>query len=270
VSAPTDGRGLFDTHCHLNHLADVEAGADEEWRAAWTRARSAGVSRALVVGIDADSSEAARRIALGTPGLSWSAGLHPTSAGSFATEWPRIEAMLRTQGACAVGETGFDFYWKKSTPDEQHASFAAHVRIARELDLPVVIHCRDAFDATFAALDAAAGEGDLPRCVMHCFSGGIDEARSALERGLYLSFAGPLTYPRSDALRAAAAFAPEDRILVETDAPYLPPQRNRGKRNEPAWVVDVARELARVRETTYERIVAATADNATRLFDAPA
>lgn len=130
------------------------------------------------------------------------------------------------------------------------------------LDKPVVVHCREAFDATFATI---AAHRDA-RCVLHCFSGGIADARRALDLGCVLSFAGPLTYPRADALREAAAFAPDERIVVETDAPFLPPRGRRGQRNEPAWVAAVVEQLATVRGTTVDAAAALTTANAMRVF----
>ncbi|MCK5940353.1 MAG: TatD family hydrolase, partial [Planctomycetes bacterium] len=134
--------------------------------------------------------------------------------------------------------------------------------LARELDLPVIFHCRDAFEPLFAVLEHEAPV----RGVMHCFSGTVAEARRALDLGLYLSYAGPLTYKKNDALREACAFTPADRVLVETDAPFLPPQSRRGKRNEPALIVETLTRLAEVRDLSLADAAALTFDNATRLF----
>ena len=138
----------------------------------------------------------------------------------------------------------------------------AHLALARELDKPVIFHCREAFAPLFDVLE------DAPpvRGVMHCFSGGVDEARRSLDLGLYVSFAGPLTYKKNHALREACALVPADRVLVETDAPFLPPQSRRGKRNEPALVVETLAKLAEVRELSLEDAAALTFDNAVRLF----
>ncbi len=246
---------VFDTHCHLG--LDGKATPDDEH----ARAVAAGVTGMLVVGIDAATSAAARELAR-LPGVRWSAGLHPNDASRFDAEWPAIDALARTPGCAALGETGMDCYRDRTPLDQQERSLRAHLALARELDLPVVFHCRDAFAPMFAVLRAEPPV----RGVMHCFSGGEHEARLALALGLYLSFAGPLTYPKNDALRAVAAAAPADRILVETDAPFLPPQRVRGKRNEPAYVVDTLATLASVRGLALADAAALTFANATALF----
>lgn len=246
---------IFDTHCHLG-LDGKAAPTDEH-----ARAIAADVTTMLVVGIDAATSAAARDLAH-LPGVRWSAGLHPNDATRLADEWPAIEALARAPGCAALGETGMDCYRDRAPLDAQERSLRAHLALARELDLPVVFHCRDAFAPMFAVLR------DEPRVrgVMHCFSGGHDEARTALELGLYLSFAGPLTYPKNSLLREVAAAAPADRVLVETDAPFLPPQRRRGQRNEPAYIVDTLGALAAVRNLAIEDAAALTFANARALF----
>jgi TatD DNase family protein len=246
---------VFDTHCHLG--LDGKAAPDDEH----ARAVAAGVTGRLVVGIDAASSASARGLAR-LPGVRWSAGLHPNDASRFDDDWPAIEALAREPGCAALGETGMDCYRDRTPLEQQERSLRAHLALARELDLPVVFHCRDAFAPMFAVLRSEP----CVRGVMHCFSGGDAEARQALALGLHLSFAGPLTYPKNDALRAVAASAPADRILVETDAPFLPPQRFRGKRNEPAYVVETLAALAAARAIPLEQAAALTFANATALF----
>jgi TatD DNase family protein len=246
---------VFDTHCHLG-LDGVVPPDDEH-----ARAVAAGVTGMLVVGIDAASSEQARGLAR-LPGVRWSAGLHPNDASRFDAEWPAIEALARAPGCAALGETGMDCYRDRTPLDQQERSLRAHLQLARELDLPVVFHCRDAFAPLFAVLRSEP----RVRGVMHCFSGGYAEAREALDLGLYLSFAGPLTYPKNDALRAVAASAPAERVLVETDAPFLPPQRLRGRRNEPAYVLDTLGALAQARGIALADAAALTFANATALF----
>lgn len=246
---------VFDTHCHLGYDADADP------RAEHARAVAAGVTGMVVVATDAASSARARELA-SLPGVRWSAGLHPNDATRFAADWPAIAALAREPGCAAIGETGLDCYRKSAPLDQQEASLRAHLALARELDLPVILHCREAFAPLFAVLRSEA------RCrgVMHCFSGGIDEARQALDLGLFVSFAGPLTYPKNDALRAVATFVPADRVVVETDAPFLPPQPFRGKRNEPAYVVHTLQTLANVRGLSLENAAAITFDNAVALF----
>ncbi|MFN9304651.1 MAG: TatD family hydrolase [Planctomycetota bacterium] len=247
---------IFDTHCHLG-LDGAVAPAEEH-----ARAVAADVDALLVVGIDAATSEAARALSR-LPGVRWSAGLHPNDATRFDADWPAIAALARDPSCAAIGETGMDCFRDRTPLAQQERSLRAHLALARELDLPVVFHCRDAFAPMFAVL-----RSEPPvRGVMHCFSGGVDEARQALDLGLLLSFAGPLTYPKNDALRAAAAFAPADRILVETDAPFLPPQRRRGQRNEPAYIVETLTALAIARGVDFAAAAAATYANARALFD---
>ncbi len=247
---------VFDTHCHLG--LDGKATPDDEH----ARALAAEVTAMLVVGIDAKTSRAAQQLAR-LPGVRWSAGLHPNDSTRFDAEWADLTALAKSPGCVAIGETGLDCFRDRTPLDQQERSLRAHLQLARELDLPVIFHCRDAFAPLFAVLHSEPPV----RGVMHCFSGAITEARIALDLGLHLSFAGPLTYPKNDLLRAAAAFAPEDRILVETDAPFLPPQKRRGQRNEPAYIVETLAALAQVRAMTLAAAAACTFANATALFD---
>ena len=246
---------VFDTHCHLGYDAAGDPHAEH------ARAVAAGVTGMVVVATDAASSARARDLA-SLPGVRWSAGLHPNDATRFAAEWPAIVALARAPGCAAIGETGLDCYRDRAPLDEQETSLRAHLALARELDLPVILHCREAFAPLLAVLRSE------PPCrgVMHCFSGGIDEARAALDLGYLISFAGPLTYPKNETLRAVAAFVPEDRMVVETDAPFLPPQPFRGKRNEPAYVVHTLQTLANVRGLALADAAARTFDNAVALF----
>lgn len=246
---------VYDTHCHLGLDGAADPAAEH------ARAAAAGVTRLMVVGVDAASSTRARDLAR-LSGVAWSAGLHPNDSSRLAAEWATLERLARDPRCAAIGETGLDCYRDRTPLDQQEVSLRRHLALARELDLPVIFHCRDAFAPLFAVLhDEPAVKG-----VMHCFSGGIDEARIALDLGLHLSFAGPLTYPKNDALRAVAAWAPADRILVETDAPFLPPQTWRGKRNEPAFVVQTVQALADARGTTLAAAADTTFANAVALF----
>ncbi len=246
---------VYDTHCHIG--LDGKATPDDDH----ARAVAAEVTAMLVVGIDATTSREACALAR-LPGVRWSAGLHPNDSVRFAEDWPAIVALARTPGCAALGETGMDCFRDRTPLDQQERSLREHLQLARELSLPVIFHCRDAFAPMFAVLrDAPSVHG-----VMHCFSGGRAEAEQALDLGLHLSFAGPLTYPKNDALRAVAAWAPADRILVETDAPFLPPQRRRGQRNEPAYLVETLQTLAQVRGASLADAAALTFQNAIRLF----
>ncbi|MBX3461910.1 MAG: TatD family hydrolase [Planctomycetes bacterium] len=246
---------VYDTHCHLGLDGKVPP-ADEHARAA-----AAGVTHLLVVGIDAATSRAARELRH-LPGVRWSAGLHPNDSTRLDEEWPALDALARDPSCSAIGETGLDCFRDRTPLPQQERSLRRHLALARELDRPVILHCRDAFTPLFAVLR------DEPpvRGVMHCFSGDLGEARTALDLGLLLSFAGPLTYPRNEALRAVAAWAPADRILVETDAPFLPPQRLRGQRNEPAFVVQTLQALADARGIALAAAAECTLANALALF----
>jgi TatD DNase family protein len=192
----------------------------------------------------------------------WSAGLHPNDSSRLEGEWQAIAELARAPGCAAIGETGLDCYRDRTPLPQQERSLRAHLQLARDLDLPVILHCRDAF----APLLAVLRDEPPVRGVMHCFSGTMADARDALDLGLHLSFAGPLTYPKNDALRAIAAWAPADRIVVETDAPFLPPQKRRGQRNEPAFLVETLATLASVRGVSLADAAALTFANATALF----
>ncbi len=253
---------MIDSHTHLSLCdgseAEVVAGA-----------REAGVARMLTVGMDAETNPAAIAAAERHPEVFAAVGRHPNSATGFGEEAVVEIARLGAHAQVrAIGETGLDFYRDNADRDDQRRAFAAQIEIARELDLPIVIHARDpeggseAIDEIFATLDAAAGGQPV---ILHCFSA-PQRVADAAERGWYCSFAGNVTYPSAEPLREAAARVPEDRILVETDAPYLSPQERRGKRNEPANVVATARLVAEVRGVSYEELERAVAANALELF----
>jgi TatD DNase family protein len=254
---------VVDTHAHLGLC---EPGEEELVEAA----RDAGVGRVLTVGLGEDSNPDAVASAETHEGVFASVGRHPNGAGGFdpgAAE--AIEQLCELPGVVAVGETGLDFYRDRSHPDDQRRAFAAQIEIASRTDKALVIHLRDkdgsedAVSEAFATLEEGA-EG--VRVILHCFSAGPRWAERAAERGWYCSFAGNLTYPRAESIREAAAIVPEDRLLVETDSPFLAPQPVRGMPNQPANVVMTAERLAEVRGVPYgalERIVEA---NAARVF----
>lgn len=248
---------VFDTHCHLGLDDRGDAVAEH------ARARAAAVTDLLLVGIDAASSSRARDLARSLPGGRWSAGLHPNDAHRFAAEWPPIVEIASAADCRAIGETGLDFYRTTSTRDQQEIALRAHLELARDRDLPIIFHCREAF----AALREFLRPWAPLRGVMHCFSGDLDAAAESVALGLHVSFAAPLTYPKNGSLRAAAAAVPEDRLLVETDAPFLPPQSRRGQRNEPAFVRETLTALATARGWSEEQAAAITHRNAVALFD---
>jgi TatD DNase family protein len=253
---------MIDSHTHL-FLCD---GDEEELVAA---AAGAGVVRMLTVGMDTETNAAAVASSERHGAVFAAVGRHPNEASGFddaaADEIRRLGAHERVR---AIGETGLDFYREYASAEDQRRAFRAQIEIARELDLPIVIHARDpegetsAIDEIFDTLDAHAGEAPV---ILHCFSA-PQRVGDAAERGWYCSFAGNATYPSAKELRFASAKVPEDRILVETDAPYLAPQPLRGKRNQPANVVETAREIAAVREVSYEELERTVEANARTLF----
>jgi TatD DNase family protein len=245
---------VIDTHAHLDACAHPAAVLLE-------RARVVGVDRVVAIGSGIHSCEAALAVARAERGVSCALGIHPHQAGG--DEAGRIEelgALLRRPDAVAVGEIGLDYYRDYAPHEAQQRVFAEQLDLAHELDLPVVIHTRAASDATAAAL---AGFGGT--VVLHCFS---EPALLpvALDRGYYVSFAGNVTFPKAVELREAAAAVPADRILAETDCPYLAPQPVRGRPNEPAYVVHTVAALAAARGVATDEFAAAIDENATRAF----
>lgn len=244
-----------DTHCHL-FLLDREPGEvlDE--------AREAGVGTVVVPGIDPDSSRRAIAIAESFRGVFATAGMHPHDASRFdAAAGAAIEELVANPQTVAVGECGLDFFRMRSPVEDQERTLRAQMGLAREAGLPLVVHVRDAWDAILRVLD----EGS-PQVVLHCFTGDVDIARECVARGWFLSFAGNITYPRNGHIRDAAAAVPLDRVLVETDSPFLAPQRIRGRDNAPANVIDAIVAVAEARGESFETIRDATAENARAAF----
>ena len=237
----------FDSHCHAT-ADDVAA------------AREAGVERLVVVGTDAEQSRAAIALAAADDGVWATVGLHPHDAKQGVDT---IVELLEAPRVVAVGECGLDYHYDFSPREQQRTAFAAQIGLAHERDLALVIHSREAWDDTFAILGA---EGTPARTVFHCFTGGPAEARRCLDLGASLSFSGIVTFKGAPEVREAAAECPLDRLLVETDAPYLAPVPHRGKRNTPAWLPDVAAGVATAKGLDVEAVATATWDNAARLF----
>ncbi|HWQ13841.1 MAG TPA: TatD family hydrolase [Roseiflexaceae bacterium] len=253
---------LIDTHAHL---ATAQFDADRE--AALERARAAGVARVLEIGYDLDSSRAAVALAEARPEVYAVVGVQPNypqaAQGAWLEELRRLAAHPRV---VALGEIGLDYYWNAAPPDEQERIFRAQLGLARELGLPVVIHSRDAQVDTVRVLRAAAAG---LHGVMHSFSGGWEYAAVCLELGFHLSFSGPVTFPKAAELHEVARRAPLERVLTETDSPYLAPHPHRGRRNEPANVRLVAERLAALRGMALEELAAAVWENACALFRLP-
>ena len=262
VPAVTAGVRWTDNHCHLGWADDADPG--EQVDAAVAEARAAGVERLVTVGTDAVRSAEAIAAARRHPDTVWATvGLHPHDASQGLDG---LVELLDDPAVVAVGECGLDYYYEHSPRDAQRAMFAAQIALAHERDLALVIHTRDAWDDTFAILDA---EGVPPRTVLHCFTGGPDEARGCLDRGTYLSFSGIVTFKAADDLRAAAKLCPLDRVLVETDSPYLAPVPHRGRTNRPALVPLVGAAVAEAMGVTPATVATATWDNATAVYRLP-
>jgi len=259
---------LVDTHCHV-HADDYGA----ETAAVVERAAQAGVARMLVIGSDIRTSrlavEAAEQFA--SSGVFAAVGIHPHEAAtepSCSVEGKGIPEELRGLAAhprvAAIGETGLDYHYDHSPRDQQRNSFREHIRFSAEAGKPLVIHGRESYDDLRSILHEERGE--RMRAVVHCFSGTEDDARDFLEMGYFLSFGGPLTFPKNDALRALFRELPEERILLETDSPWLTPHPFRGKRNEPMHVRLVYEKAAEIRGVPFASFAAAMESNAARLF----
>jgi TatD DNase family protein len=258
---------LFDTHAHLD-----QTDFDSDRADIIGRARDAGVEDVITIGTTAATSAVCVRIATEFAGKSSTrihaaVGMQPNYiAEAQSGDWDRIVALASEPGVVAIGETGLDRHWDFTPFDVQQDYFDRHLRLAAEHKLPFIVHMRDCDDDILAMLRAAHQRGPLVG-VMHSFTGGQAMAEECLAMGLYISFAGMVTYKKSDELRAVAAIVPGDRILIETDAPYLSPEPVRKiKRNEPAHVRHTAELLAKVRGTNAEAFAAQTTANARRLF----
>jgi TatD DNase family protein len=251
---------LFDTHAHL-HFPEY-AGDRAEVLA---RARAAGVRGMVTIGTDVTASEAAIALAGEEPDVWASVGVHPHDAAAAGeASLAEIERLARAPRVVAVGEIGLDFFRNHSPRDVQIDVFRRQLELARRVALPVLIHCRDAHAETLAIL-AEARVGEMGG-IMHCFSGDVEVARRCLDLGLLISLAGPVTYRNARALPEVARFVPADRLVLETDCPFLPPEGHRGKRNEPAHLGLTAARVAALRGEAIERVAAATSDNARALF----
>src|SRR5215207_3352276 len=244
-----------DSHCHLYSLRDPNAAIE--------RAREAGVTAMVCVGTDLETSRQAIELAARHPDVRATAGLHPHDASKLAVEWERLAELAQSADVVGIGETGFDFYYLHSPAGEQETAFRAQIRLAKRLDRALVVHSRDAWHDTFRVL---ADEGPPSRTVLHCFTGGPGEARRALDLGAFLSYSGIVTFPGADDVRAAAGVTPLDRLLVETDAPYLAPVPHRGRENEPGLVPLVGAAVAVATGRPETEIAACTAENAEACF----
>ena len=249
---------MIDAHAHLTDRRFATDVAE-----VLERARKAGIQRVLTAAEDVASSEDALALAAHHDDVRIAVGVHPHRAGSWGPDaLDRLTELARDPRVVAIGEIGMDFSGRSAPPDVQEAAFRGQLALAALLDLPVVIHVRDAGEKVRVIL----GEGALVRGMVHCYSEGPEELTAWLDLGLDISFAGTLTYPGSDRLRAAAAAVPAHRLLAETDAPYLAPQNARGRRNEPLYVAATHAALAHDRRADLGELAAQIARNAQSLF----
>lgn len=258
---------MIDSHCHL---ADEVFAADLE--AVVARGKAAGIVRTLcILAAEAPKeAEAAVAVRRAWPGTRFAVGIHPHQASAFAGRSEEavvlVKQAVKAQRASAIGEVGLDYHYDFSPPDVQQAVFSAQVSLARKLKLPLVIHTREATDDTLRTLRIAGG-GEV-RGVFHCFTGDAEMARQVLDLGFHIGVGGIITFPNSREIREAVREVPEDRLLLETDAPYLAPVPYRGQRNEPAFVARVLEELAGLRGTPPATLAAAVVRNFDALFGA--
>ncbi|MAJ28662.1 hypothetical protein CBD41_04445 [bacterium TMED181] len=255
----------IDSHAHLYFDR-----FDEDREEVIQRARESGFVGIINIGIDIETSQRVVELAVEYPHFCHAAvGLHPTHCLLDEPEYQKTLSDLENlclnhpQQVVAIGEIGLDYYWKDVPPEIQERAFRDQLDLARKVDRPVVIHCRDAWPDT---LDVIADAGDGIVGVFHCFGGTPKEAERALDLGWYISFAGNVTYPKAEALREAALVVPDNRLLLETDSPFLAPQQVRGKRNEPAYALHTAETLAKVRKQGLRELLENTTANSRRLF----
>ncbi len=251
---------LFDTHTHLNAEQ-----FDDDRQEVIQRALDAGVSRMVVVGFDRKTIPEAIEMAETHDFIYAAVGWHPVDAIDMTDEdFVQIEKLADHPRVVAIGEIGLDYHWDKSPKDVQQEVFRRQIRLARKVKLPIVIHNRDATQDVIDILkeENAAEVGGI----MHCFSGSPEIAREAVEMNFYISLGGPVTFKNAKKPKEVAVDIPLERLLVETDCPYLAPHPNRGKRNEPAYVKLVAEQIADLKGLSYEEVAKKTSDNARHLF----
>lgn len=249
-----------DTHCHLDHHEETRPSEQIQ------RARTAGVATLVTVGTDLASSAEAVATASRYPNVWAVVGVHPNDAmEATPAVMECVEKLGRQQQVVGIGETGLDYYYDHSDRDHQRRSFRAHIAAARETQLPLIVHTRDAEEDSFDILAAQMGKGRFP-ALIHCFTGTRGFAEQVLELGLYVSISGIVTFKNARELQETAKAIPLDRLLIETDSPFLAPVPHRGKTCEPAFVADTARFLAHLRDEPLERLAEATGANFRRLF----
>ena len=258
----TELKGLVDSHCHLNLLDHDALGMD--LAAVLDAAEAAGVVRLLCIGVDLETFPQVRELAETCPSVYATVGVHPLYRDSAEPDVQTLIKLADHPRVVAIGETGLDYYYAKKDNQWQRQRFISHIQAARETGLPLVIHTRGAQEDTLSLL-REHGEGQVTG-VLHCFTESQAMAEAAIDMGFYVSFSGIVTFRNAEPLRQVAAALPADRILIETDAPWLAPVPHRGKSNHPAWVAEVARCLANVRGQDPQQLADQTRDNFFRLF----
>lgn len=255
--------GLVDSHCHLDRidLKDYPQGLPQLMQAS----AAAGVSHMLCIGVDLESFPAVRELAERYPQVHCTVGVHPLYRDSRPASCAELLELAKHPRVVAIGETGLDYFYAKGDTGWQKDSFAEHIAAARQSGLPLVIHTRDAREDTIAML-RDLGDGQV-RGVMHCFTEDLAMAERAIELGFYISISGIVTFANADSLRDVVRALPVDRLLIETDAPWLAPVPHRGKQNEPRFVADVARFVADLKQLPATELVAITRDNFFSLFN---
>ena len=253
---------LIDSHAHL----DFDR-FDTDRRQVLERAHAAGVGMIISIGTTVSSSKAAYRLACMHSSIVSSAGIHPHNVDAFSDgQWSELEELWAQDRVVGVGETGLDYYYDHADRQRQRDIFIRHLNVSQRLNIPVIVHIRDAFDDALAIMrevGVAAGG------VVHCFTGGIEECERALDLGLHISISGIVTFKNAKSLHAAVRIIPDDRLLIETDAPFLAPVPHRGKRNEPAYVIETAKTVAYLRDQDLAVVVERTRHNAISLFELP-
>jgi len=248
---------LIDTHAHLEVIDSISEVLD--------RALERGVETVIAVSSDLESSRRSIELSNSFHTVYSAVGIHPHEASSFNdTVFSQLESLVGEKRVKAIGETGLDYHYLHSTRESQIMSFKNHIVLAIKYDLPLIIHIREAFEDVLDILSEP--DSSNARGVIHCFTGDYEKAKGFIDLGFFVSFSGIVTFKNADEARDAARRIPLDRMLIETDSPYLAPVPYRGKRNEPAYVVHVAEKIAELRGTSYERIAGITTSNAKELF----
>lgn len=252
---------FVDSHCHIDFSDLVDLGDK-----LFADMRDVGVTHALCAGVSIERLPGVLAIAEARPNVFCSVGVHPEHTEGEDPDAARLQALAQHPKVVAIGETGLDYYWHKDKPEWQRERFRQHIRAAKACGKPLIVHTRDAADDTLRLMreegaDACGG-------VMHCFTESWDVAAGAMELGFYISFSGIVTFKNAAQIKDVATRMPLDRMLIETDSPYLAPVPYRGKLNQPAYVPHVAQEIARLRGVSVDEIATATTDNFFRLFAA--